>query len=323
MFDYIWMDENGDIVTTGDTFEQTALGEFTVTIQLQGDATCIDGTNPPVGITEFGSIPEPMVSGVCVLDTFRATFFVPEFIGTGDAPDVTFGAGQNGRIQLIDPATGEYEVSFATDVQDFVDVSLAGSAGCPSTDFMITADMICSATFVCNVPEVTGPLTIIVMSCVDNAGQIALTLDVDNNAGYDPLIHDVIWFNAADINETNPLGTGPQVIVDNLMGPNDFFARIFDRRDSTCQSDMSRTLSFATPDPSFIIDDFCIDSIMQAQAIVTGDPGGTFSFFGGAPIDGTSIDSNGVITTTNPNGCLLYTSPSPRDLSTSRMPSSA
>ena len=25
----------------------------------------------------------------------------------------------------------------------------------------------------------------------------------------------------------------------------------------------------------------------------------------------------------NPNGCLLYTSPSPRDLSTSRMPSSA
>ena len=43
-----------------------------------------------------------------------------------------------------------------------------------------------------------------------------------------------------------------------------------------------------------------------------------------ATIDmGASIACSGVCLTVVDKGCLLYTSPSPRDLSTSRMPSSA
>ena len=36
-----------------------------------------------------------------------------------------------------------------------------------------------------------------------------------------------------------------------------------------------------------------------------------------------TINSDVVLSSVKPTGCLLYTSPSPRDLSTSRMPSSA
>ena len=35
------------------------------------------------------------------------------------------------------------------------------------------------------------------------------------------------------------------------------------------------------------------------------------------------LEAGQVLGVLGPNGCLLYTSPSPRDLSTSRMPSSA
>ena len=37
----------------------------------------------------------------------------------------------------------------------------------------------------------------------------------------------------------------------------------------------------------------------------------------------TSIEDDPSLKVSSPNSCLLYTSPSPRDLSTSRMPSSA
>ena len=38
---------------------------------------------------------------------------------------------------------------------------------------------------------------------------------------------------------------------------------------------------------------------------------------------GKSLDENKLVETIEEHSCLLYTSPSPRDLSTSRMPSSA
>ena len=40
-------------------------------------------------------------------------------------------------------------------------------------------------------------------------------------------------------------------------------------------------------------------------------------------LDNIQIDYYGTLTPINQMACLLYTSPSPRDLSTSRMPSSA
>ena len=36
-----------------------------------------------------------------------------------------------------------------------------------------------------------------------------------------------------------------------------------------------------------------------------------------------NVEKGKIVGLIGPNGCLLYTSPSPRDLSTSRMPSSA
>ena len=64
---------------------------------------------------------------------------------------------------------------------------------------------------------------------------------------------------------------------------------------------------------------------------LTVQVGAIFNNFGDAYIDGTllnrdQINNSGNITVVGPlseNTCLLYTSPSPRDLSTSRMPSSA
>ena len=56
----------------------------------------------------------------------------------------------------------------------------------------------------------------------------------------------------------------------------------------------------------------------------------TLSVQGPGPVTAGDIESDGHIEVINPDhvianitGCLLYTSPSPRDLSTSRMPSSA
>ena len=40
-------------------------------------------------------------------------------------------------------------------------------------------------------------------------------------------------------------------------------------------------------------------------------------------LDGSGLGNSGIRVTSGLGGCLLYTSPSPRDLSTSRMPSSA
>mgnify|MGYP000141373445 CR=1 FL=1 len=42
-----------------------------------------------------------------------------------------------------------------------------------------------------------------------------------------------------------------------------------------------------------------------------------------SPVSGQIIEVNDALRTAPDNVCLLYTSPSPRDLSTSRMPSSA
>ena len=47
---------------------------------------------------------------------------------------------------------------------------------------------------------------------------------------------------------------------------------------------------------------------------------GKFAALGGVSLQ---VRANTVHSVIGPNGCLLYTSPSPRDLSTSRMPSSA
>ena len=52
----------------------------------------------------------------------------------------------------------------------------------------------------------------------------------------------------------------------------------------------------------------------QIQEIPSGDT---------LDLTGNNINGVGIITATTVKACLLYTSPSPRDLSTSRMPSSA
>ena len=59
-----------------------------------------------------------------------------------------------------------------------------------------------------------------------------------------------------------------------------------------------------------------------ATATVTGLSGGSFAF-AEAPVDGAVIDPDTGTITGGSYGCLLYTSPSPRDGLLSRMPSSA
>jgi len=64
-------------------------------------------------------------------------------------------------------------------------------------------------------------------------------------------------------------------------------------------------------------------TILNGNLVRHGDPGDTEHsehYFPAFPI--STIDQN-VVSRTGAIGCLLYTSPSPRDLSTSRMPSSA
>ena len=101
------------------------------------------------------------------------------------------------------------------------------------------------------------------------------------------------------------------------------------------------------PDPSTVGDDLeeAVEVVADAnlvtvKTLASGDPtpaeGDTVSFDILVTNDGTAQATNVSLTDTLPAGitfvsssvtqgsyCLLYTSPSPRDLSTSRMPSSA
>ena len=62
---------------------------------------------------------------------------------------------------------------------------------------------------------------------------------------------------------------------------------------------------------------------LNVSGIITATQGGTVTYFGdGSNLEGVS--SSGVGTAlSDDDTCLLYTSPSPRDLAQSRMPSSA
>eukprot|EP00657_Telonema_sp_P-1_P002020 TRINITY_DN1486_c0_g1_i3.p1 TRINITY_DN1486_c0_g1~~TRINITY_DN1486_c0_g1_i3.p1 ORF type:complete len:164 (-),score=34.33 TRINITY_DN1486_c0_g1_i3:72-563(-) len=71
------------------------------------------------------------------------------------------------------------------------------------------------------------------------------------------------------------------------------------------------------------ITDGTSNAIMLSEIVVgtnTGDDKGAWGWCTGALFSG--INSNGVLTPNSPT-CLLYTSPSPRDRTRSRMPSSA
>ena len=78
--------------------------------------------------------------------------------------------------------------------------------------------------------------------------------------------------------------------------------------------------------PGFIVAVFGVlffAGFVNAQVVIFSED---FEGSGGL-LNGTAEDISGAVFAANhfatTNGCLLYTSPSPRDLSTSRMPSSA
>ena len=172
-FTYTWTEQNGN-TDSGSTFSQTEVGPVTLVMTQNTDATCTQDFE--TGVLTVGSPQEPMVTlNGCDQDTFSASFIVPEFIGTGQEPDVTFAAGQEGRVELIDDTTGEIQVFFTTDVQDFVDISLDGANGCPATTFVITADDNCMVNPSC---MITDPVFMVPDVCV--ASEFPVNLEITN-----------------------------------------------------------------------------------------------------------------------------------------------
>ena len=194
MFDYIWTDDTGTIVTTGDTFEQTEVGEFTITIVLLANSDCTREEDDPVGVTEFISIPIPDVMGFCDQDLWVATFNVPEYANTTIVPIVS---DPDGTLEVVDATTGEFRVSFSTDDQMSIGVALPPVTGtCPSTPFTIVADMVCIPDPTCPLPSmlsvqpVLPPLTSFLCDSTD----LPFGLFVDNA---DTVLIEYVWTNSA------------------------------------------------------------------------------------------------------------------------------
>ena len=92
---------------------------------------------------------------------------------------------------------------------------------------------------------------------------------------------------------------------------------------------LSLSLALAGQDQNIFYKDADIKTFSQDIALLTNktvilDPRvkGVISVYSDAALDTNSIWEV-YVSTMEVQGCLLYTSPSPRDLSTSRMPSSA
>ena len=101
----------------------------------------------------------------------------------------------------------------------------------------------------------------------------------------------------------------------------------FKQRNSCVDSQVSATLG-SGPGPSALsVTMRCgtsnRPSLRQGLPSVTARAGSRVLSSTGSSGAGSNLTTSGHVTPTQLDSCLLYTSPSPRDLSTSRMPSSA
>ncbi len=278
--EYVWLDTNGDSLDLGATFEQTSIGELFVRVGSLTDDGCTT-TYPAPSILQAGSPAIPMLtSSGCDQDTFRASFTVPEFAGTGQVPSLSSTGNQNSRIEVIDAMAGEFTVSFVANTELEVTLELEGAAGCPSTSFPITAPMECSASMTCNLPD-NPPSIIDILGgfyCDENSGPVFQP----TNADFDPTVHGVRWFDFLG----RPVFDGEQFTPTQVAL---YTATFFDLNNPmTCESAMSPPIDYSVVgDPFFTAQDFCFDSPVAA---VPSNAGGSFSL-NPQPTDGASIDA--------------------------------
>ena len=156
-FTYTWTETNGNS-GTGTVYSQTEPGVIVVSMVKNDDPMCeaeFDSED-----IQLGQIAMPVLFDEgCEQDTFRTSFEIPEYAGTGDIPTVSASGNQDTRIEVLNPTTGEFRVSFAADMELEVMVDAASLSGCPSTTFAITAPMACFVDPACTItrPDIIIP----------------------------------------------------------------------------------------------------------------------------------------------------------------------